>query len=65
MKTLRMRFTTQEGKGLTVNLKHPKGDLTAEQVRPVMELMASKGIFPVPVAVDSCLLVDTGTSKLF
>ncbi|MCX7828977.1 MAG: DUF2922 domain-containing protein [Thermanaerothrix sp.] len=65
MKTLRMRFVTREGKGLSVNLRHPKENLSADEVRSVMELMASKDIFPVPVTVDSCSLVDAGTTKLF
>lgn len=65
MKTLRMRFLTRDGKGLSVNLRYPKETLSADEVRSVMELMASKDIFPVPVTVDSCSLVDTGTNKLF
>lgn len=60
-----MRFLSSQGKAITLTLRYPKENLSADQVRPVMNLMASKDLFPVPVTVESCSLVDTSSSKIF
>ncbi|ACZ19804.1 DUF2922 domain-containing protein [Thermanaerovibrio acidaminovorans] len=66
MKTLRMEFSTVEGKKYSVSLPYAKDDLTEAQVRPVMELMVQKGFLAAPVnGVSGCSLVGREVNRLF
>ncbi|KAA1040298.1 DUF2922 domain-containing protein [Macrococcus equipercicus] len=69
MKTLQMVFTTDFGKSYQFNIAHPKEQLTAADVRNVMQSIVTGNYFETtngrPVAVKEAKLVERIETPLF
>ena len=66
MKTLRMKFVTDEGKTHTISLNHARADLTASEVETAMEAMLDEEIFAEGIAgLSGADIVDRTVTPLF
>ena len=67
-KYLRMIFKTDMDRTVSIRVGVPRDDLTAEEVKTVMDLIVAKNIVSSNsgdlVEVDSALLIETATTEL-
>ncbi len=67
-KYLRMIFKTDQDRTVSIRVGVPREDLTAEEVKTVMDLIVTKNIVHSNsgnlVEVDSALLIETATTEL-
>ncbi|NLM71401.1 MAG: DUF2922 domain-containing protein [Synergistaceae bacterium] len=65
-KTLRMKFTTMEGRSRTLSLNHPRGDVTASEVEDAMEAMMDEDFLAEGIsAIAGADIVDRTVTTLF
>ncbi len=66
MKTLRMKFATDEGKTFTISLNYARDDLDAAEVETAMEAMLDEEMFAEGLAgLSGADLVDRTVTPLF
>jgi len=67
-KYLRMVFTTDQDKKVSIRVGVPRDDLTSLEVKTVMDLIVAKNIVHSSagnlIAVDTAYLVETATTDL-
>jgi len=67
-KYLRMVFTTDQDRKVSIRVSVPRDDLTALEVKTVMDLIVAKNIIQSSagnlIAVDTAYLVETSTTDL-
>jgi len=67
-KYLRMVFTTDQDRKVSIRVSVPRDDLTSLEVKTVMDLIVAKNIIHSSagnlIAVDTAYLVETSTTDL-
>ena len=67
-KYLRMVFTTDQDRKVSIRVSVPRDDLTSLEVKTVMDLIVAKNIIHSSagnlIAVDTAYLVETATTDL-
>ena len=66
-KVLQMNFRTGLGRSMRITLEDPREDITAEDIKNVMNLIISKNIFNVEgglVDIASAYIVTTQTQQV-
>lgn len=67
-KYLRMIFKTDQDRTVSIRVGVPREDMTAEEVKTVMDLIVEKNVVQSNsgdlVEVDSALLIETSTTEL-
>lgn len=67
-KKLYLEFTLDNGNLLTLTVNNPKDDITADDIRPVMQNIVSKHAFvsgtAVPSAISDAYLRTTETTNI-
>lgn len=68
-KTLRMVFSSQAGRNVTITLDNPRSDLTAAEIEAAMDLIIARNIFTSSggdlAAKQDIKVIDTTTDDLY
>lgn len=68
-KTLRMVFSSQAGRNVTITLDNPRSDLTAAEIEAAMDLVIARNIFTSSggdlVSKQDIKVIDSTTNDLY
>ena len=68
MKSLKLVFVTDQSKKITISLDNPKDDVTAAEIKTVMDTIIAKDIFATKsgklVSKDSSYIEETAKSEI-
>lgn len=68
-KTLRMAFSSQAGRSVTITLDNPRNDLTAAEIEAAMDLVIARNIFTSSggdlVSKQDIKIIDSTTNDLY